>query len=262
VGRSRKLKDKLKGSPCVFCFGGRPGDTVEHIPPRKFFLHGIRPKGLEFSACSTCNNGTGNLDQVASMFAMIGAEAINPGVFSADLRKLMQGVANNSPDVLDHIFTDCPDIERLHAPSGQTVIGIEVNRLIYTKWLNPWAAKQGVALWYNHTGTMFDPSLRMVTQWLSSEQVMFDGIPEEFLSFAHNSVSLSQGGRFFGDQFSYRFAVNIPEKLGFFSMLLHSSCICVAYVFPSRFLDAFSRDFRFGEIFKVTPLRGIERTLD
>jgi hypothetical protein len=43
---------------CIYCGGIHPADTIEHMPPIAMFDDRQRPRGLEFSTCRECNNGT------------------------------------------------------------------------------------------------------------------------------------------------------------------------------------------------------------
>jgi hypothetical protein len=56
---------------CVYCGGKRRGIEVDHMPPRKMFDLRHRPNGLEFPSCTECNQGSKDVDQIASFIGRI-----------------------------------------------------------------------------------------------------------------------------------------------------------------------------------------------
>src|SRR5436309_9558979 len=52
-------EDFLKQHPmCCFCGGQTSAATIDHQPARILFPDKLRPKGLEFPACTICNRQT------------------------------------------------------------------------------------------------------------------------------------------------------------------------------------------------------------
>ena len=79
--KSVKLRRFLKENPnCCFCGGTRRATTVDHIPPRSFFLQRRHPKGLEFPACSSCNNNSSNAEDIARIISTLQGTVFNPAV--------------------------------------------------------------------------------------------------------------------------------------------------------------------------------------
>ncbi len=85
---------------CIYCGGINPADTIEHMPPIAMFDDNQRPKGLEFSACQDCNNGTRLSDTVASLLARSYPDASKPD----DLERLLGGVRNNIPGLIEEML--------------------------------------------------------------------------------------------------------------------------------------------------------------
>ena len=70
--KSIKLKRFLTNNPwCCFCGGDTEAATMDHIPPRSFFLNRKHPKGLEFPACKHCNNSKSDLEDEARLVRLM-----------------------------------------------------------------------------------------------------------------------------------------------------------------------------------------------
>ena len=76
--KSVKLKRFLTNNPlCCFCGGDTEATTMDHIPPRSFFLDRKHPKGLEFPACKHCNNSTSGVEDAARLLSLIQGTVYN-----------------------------------------------------------------------------------------------------------------------------------------------------------------------------------------
>lgn len=85
--RSLKTAKFLRQHPvCCFCGGSTVADTVDHIPPRSFFLNGRFPKSIEYPACRRCNNVSSNAEDIARLLAMVQGGAFNQSL-SEDFRQ-------------------------------------------------------------------------------------------------------------------------------------------------------------------------------
>lgn len=72
------LKRFLKENPrCCFCGGARNATTVDHVPPRSFFIDRRHPKGLEFPACNQCNNTIASAEDAARLVTMFQGSSFN-----------------------------------------------------------------------------------------------------------------------------------------------------------------------------------------
>ena len=68
--KSRSRQEILAGEPrCIYCDAAP--SQLEHMPPKAMFRGRVRPSGMEFAACQSCNNGTSAADLVASFVARI-----------------------------------------------------------------------------------------------------------------------------------------------------------------------------------------------
>jgi hypothetical protein len=70
-----------------------------------------RPKGLEFAACASCNNGSSHADLVASLLGRTGADPKNEAQRD-ELVKLLRAVSNNVPGLLQDMELPFTEEER------------------------------------------------------------------------------------------------------------------------------------------------------
>jgi len=258
MGRSKKLRKQLIGKPCIFCLGARWATTVEHIPPRAFFLNKLRPKGYEFPACEKCNNGASQQDQVACMFASVAADTAKGGIFTEQSIRLMKGVANNSPEVIRYIFAEQSEARLV---DGDEMFFVPVDRRVFHYWLNPWAAKQATALWWFHTKQIAGPDLRVLVQWITNADLLENGVPDNLFNLLGQGASLTSGRKDFSDQFFYRYGIDDCNSFGAFLMVFHQTSAVLVSIVPKEFLESSIRVFGFGEQFRVTS-SGLQRSLD
>ena len=235
-----------------------PTETVEHAPPRAYFQDKYRLKGLEFPACKRCNEGSAKLDQVASWFALTMS-----GIFS-DLeddgywRKLSEGVANNSPDALSYLGVDNAKAAYWSVEGSLTekYYRAKIDRRLFTEFLNPWAAKQGFALWYHHCSRPLGCGAKVWTRWQTNEQLLKGGLPREVVDLCPKLNFLRQGVLESSDQFMYRYATNLDEGLALFVLAGHLSSSIVIVISESgkATQGLFSTK---GEVFSTSPETGI-----
>jgi hypothetical protein len=92
--RRRKLLED--GARCVFCGGGEPATTEDHVPARAFFDGRRWPEGFTFPACRACNEATRADEQLMAFIAFLGDERFDPSR-SDTWNRLKTGVRNNRP---------------------------------------------------------------------------------------------------------------------------------------------------------------------
>ena len=145
----RRTHARLLGSSpwCIYC--GDSADTIEHMPPKQMFIRKQRPKGLEFSSCQKCNNGTGKSDLVASL---LGRLSVDPSADdeAAEFKKLLSAVRNNVPGLLEEMQIDptAEKLERKDLPIQEGGGILRANGPLVTKHMLVFGAKLGFALHY------------------------------------------------------------------------------------------------------------------
>ena len=98
ANRRQKHRDmRASGQACIYC--GEPAVGIEHCPARILFVDKDRPAGWEFPACSSCNSGISQLDQIFAFYVFASIQNPSDAQFK-HFQKVRQGVGNNVPDVV------------------------------------------------------------------------------------------------------------------------------------------------------------------
>ncbi|WP_281984006.1 hypothetical protein [Thalassorhabdomicrobium marinisediminis] len=248
----RKLLEKQPN--CCFCGGKAKATTIEHAPPKVFFRNKQRPAGLEFPACRRCNNGSSQQDQVASYFSVTSG-LVEESKETAN--KLLQGIANNTPDVLK-LLSHRSEERMIVRGESQNMVIANIHPNLRRKWINLWVAKQAFALWYHHTGEIIDQNGLVSVNWITNHALMQRGLPEELLNLAVSEGSLEQGKIQVSDQYFYRFQVSKEEDIGIFMIGAHDASIYVATKFNARHKDLSSKRFlKYGDLYRTNSVKGI-----
>jgi hypothetical protein len=235
--KNRLERFKLAYPNCCFCGGGRLTETVEHAPPRVFFRDKHRPKGLEFPACRRCNEGSSQLDQVASFVALVASDATRRRVKEEYIGKLLQGIRNNTPEIIQYFG---PKAKRIYLNSRgvlQPMVKVPTDRRLFDDWLDPWAAKIACALWYHHTRNILSEEQRIHISWLTNAYLIEHGVPEQLIGIEGRVNWLYQGKVCTSDQFHYKFRVDDDARIGYFLLALHESAIALAVVVDPQGVD-------------------------
>jgi len=236
VGRKSRNARLIDKHPCCcFCGGTVEATTVEHAPPKIFFIGKHRPSGLEFPACSRCNNGTADSDQVAALFAIIMATVHRPEIESQNsgyIGKLVSGVVNNHPEIITALASD-DGFETIKVNGEiQNLPKVKVPDFLYEEFLNPWAAKQGFALWYEHKNASLGPEAKVYVHWETNFSLLDNDILEKFSEGLSGFGELRQGKWETTDQYWYKygFAEKDGQELGAFLLVLQDASAVMIFV--------------------------------
>ena len=74
-------------SRCIYC-SDRP-QTLEHMPSRGMLRGKLRPSGMEYAACTACNEGTRGSDAVAAFIARAHPDNGESSWQAEEMRKLV-----------------------------------------------------------------------------------------------------------------------------------------------------------------------------
>lgn len=237
-------------SKCCFCGGEKKATTIEHAPPICLFIDRLRWKGLEFPACTRCNHGSSTQDQVVAFFALAQRSAIHDDekLFSY-AKKLGDGLVNNHKEkwkILEY-FDD------------QT-LSFKLNPQTQTAYLDPWAVKMALALWYEHKGEILSKNGRVLISWAFNGEYQAQEFAIEFAKNLTGIESLKQGMQDSEAQFAYSYGFTIEDKAAVFQLILQGSSIVNIVVFsdvsdlPER-ISTHSKAI----IYKTSALNGITR---
>ena len=230
----RRAHARLLGSSpwCIYC--GDSADTIEHMPPKQMFIRKQRPKGLEFSSCQKCNNGTGKSDLVASL---LGRLSVDPSADdeAAEFKKLLSAVRNNVPGLLEEMQIDptAEKLERKDLPIQEGGGILRANGPLVTKHMLVFGAKLGFALHYEALRKVVPPTGGVQPRWFSNAQAARGEIPTGLFSLLPDTgQTLKQGSRDVSDQFQYAWALHDegtpePQHALFYATFHRSFAIAV-----------------------------------
>jgi hypothetical protein len=206
--RKRSHKALLKEKPfCVLCGGVKAATRIEHCPPIMMFRGRQRPNGLVFPSCKQCNSKTRQSDQVA---LLVGRFYPDPAtdVDKADVKKLLQAVANNVPALLQEMYLRDAEqevrLEGISMPSGAGVL--RADGPILSSYMLTFAAKLGLALHFELHQEPVPISGGVHPFWFSNVQAAKGEIPEELLATLPALRTMTQGKKHVADQFQYSWA--------------------------------------------------------
>ena len=205
------------------------------MPPRKLFLDGVRPKGLEFPACHRCNQGSSQLDIAIQWFAFSQSPTALSGAgklghkYHQHTVKAMKGWANNNNglggtfSLVGHQYLRINGI--IHKLPASNI-----DPVIFERFLNPWAVKQSLALWYYHSKLIFSDQGLILVAWFAPTQQSEREKIIKSIPFSFDYYALQQGKWDTSNQFKYQYLVNTKEKVGVFEVILHNGVTLISYL--------------------------------
>lgn len=169
-----KSKEKQKNNASILlenpfcCFCGQKAVTVDHRPPRFFFVKRQWPDSYAFSCCKSCNNVTRDDEQILAVLTRISISKDRSDVEVIELNNLLTGVRNNKPEVLQEWSNMSPTrLKRFYRESfgnsGDKLRHSGLSALnigqVATYALNRFIAKIAKALYYKHVGYRCDGTI-------------------------------------------------------------------------------------------------------
>lgn len=207
---------------CYFCGGTRAATTREHMPPKALFDNSHRPDKLVMPACSECNRKTSTADLVAAVVSRW--SYYRDKTEGDDHKRLLRQIRIQHPVLIDE-WTKLGPVGRKKAKQHLRSFGVQVpyDAGIATigpetiRYLNLFAHKAVLALYFEHFRRPLPPSGGLCAYWKSKEDFAKDGVPEEILEILPKWASLAQGRWDTREIFQYRFDVN--PQAGLFGCL-------------------------------------------
>jgi len=203
---------------CSLCGGQRPSTTLDHIPPKAIFDNSHRPDKLVVPACNECNGGTSTADLVASIICRWN--------YNADHRELMDGSR-----LIARLRKQCPEVisewtkhdlvgrerGRQHLLRNGVPVPIDAGIVsigkISIRYLNLFAYKVALGLYFNHFQIPLPNSGLVSAIWRTKEDFAKSGIPKELLEIFPRYATLRQGRWDTSKDFEYRFDLNGAEGI-------------------------------------------------
>jgi hypothetical protein len=241
---------------CCLCGGATPATTIEHAPPKVFFINKEVPSASHrVPACERCNNGSSGSDQVAALTALVQA-TVHQDIPEDYIEKLMTGVRNNAPSAFSAIANGVSnDVPIRVGGKVDLYARVEIDESIFTDWLNPWAAKQAYALFYLHTDFEIIPTTsRVMVKWFTNAHVLEEQSPDNLLRSLGNYGELRQGKKSSELQYSYKW--QLDGEIGCFILMLHDSSMVLLGIFDDA---AQAKQFPDWTIFSTSSEFGIHQ---
>lgn len=224
-GISQRLESALG---CVYCGGIRRATTIDHMPPRAVFAGRLRPKGLEFPSCDRCNGGTKATDQVVAMMSRINPDDSTPEAL-AEVRKYLQGVANNEPDLLREMAGPPQWRIRAQERAGPSRRPLYVAGPMVSGHMERFAAKFGFAMHYQQIGTPLPETGAVAARWYSNADILEGSFPMEAWEVLGPVETLRQGKFQVSDQFEYAWAIGEDRSIGMYLGTFRHSFAVLAF---------------------------------
>ncbi len=244
-----KLAEFLTRHPrCIYC--GDKATTEDHCPPRCFFLGRQWPEGYSFPACQTCNAEARLDEQALGVLVRLNLDKDDlPGAKQDEFLKLIKGTQNNWPAIVQEWTSGTRNDVRQVLRKSFGEMGDDMRRAGYGAinlgslthgMINRFLVKLGKALYFRHTGVIFDGII--FANHMSSYDARDDSTAiDAALSFAPLRADLVRANNPLDDQFIYRF--NASVELGVVNAVVRFSDQLIFHILAIRrdFQDAVSR---------------------
>jgi hypothetical protein len=201
-----------------------------------------RPAGLEFAACTGCNNGAGLADLVCALIGRIYPDSRDEAA-NDELRGYLQAVKNNIPGLL----------EEMQPPAARAKLGMQrlglsreqgglltIGGPIVLAHLETFGARLGLAMHFEQTGQIIPPEGGVFVRIYSNVDLLENKVPATVFDILPQPETLSQGKKSVEDQFRYgvREAEGGRMTMSFASFRLSFAVLAIA----SADLAFFSND--------------------
>ena len=222
---------------CIYCGGEVPAVSIDHVPPRVMFRGRRRPKGLEFASCKDCNEGTGRADLVAALLSRVAPEARDEEE-REELKKLLRGVSNNVPGLLQEMYLDEGDQAAAQNRLARPLEGgfLKANGPLVRAHMQTFATKLGFALYYELTGKIVPLEGGVAARWFSNMDRLEDAFPQSAFDHLLSPKTLKQGKFDVSDQFSYQWRLADGDRMALFFASFRHSFAVLAFVATDRTL--------------------------
>lgn len=229
---------------CCFCGGSVAAATVEHAPPKVFFINKQRLPTHEFPACLRCNNGSSQSDQLVAFVALTMAGAISR-VDNQYLMKLARGVRNNHPQLFGEVIRG--GREDHYSVNGilRPLVRLRVPPDLRRGWLEPWAAKQAYALWYLYQKTILSPAATVEVKWAFNGNVWSGDFPRELFAILPGVGSLVAGSKNSRDSYFYKYFFDSEGGGAYICLVLYGCAMVILTVHTDGEAESDGRWTRF-----------------
>ena len=225
MAKSNKRREFLDAHPICFNCGTAKSTTEDHVPSRQCFVKRHWPEGYVFPACKPCNEKLSSIEQGMALLIRL-ADQDEGRVDEAELRKMIEGVRNNTPDLLPREFTSQTERDQAIASSGwkpvlgETMADAPVMALGpgWRDAVHAFARKLTLALYYKEIGVPLPLTHYMRTEFFQFTDAAAPDIVAEFGKLLPAYRAGERRNFDFGDQFQY--IVGQTDEHGLFAVLV------------------------------------------
>lgn len=215
--KRRTYSDLLMKSPfCIFCGGNTPATTVDHIPAAVMLDGKQRPKGLEFPACQTCNNGAKHADLVAAWVGRMFPDA-QKDAHKEEVKKLLRSIKSNIPGLLEEMSMG-RGAEKLAMRKMPTDVDgglLRIGPLVH-EYMQVFSLKLGLALHNEVSGKIQPETGGIAVRWFSNYEKFTGDFPDELANSLGPSKTLVAGRSQVSDQFQYAWRIAEDKEFGIY----------------------------------------------
>jgi len=209
-----------------------------------------------FPSCKRCNESSKESDQIAALSACIMGSATSSHLPQNYVEKLIQGVANNSPEFFGYFGSNDKSIWLNVNGLLREQYRVEIDNEVRVKWLDPWAVKQALAFWYHHTNSILPEKGRVFVHWIFNEGLEgHDKFLKKATEMMPNLQFNQQGMHGNSDQYFYRVGIDFKKRIGSFLFGYHQSAHVWCIVFENGSDELLSKGL---PIYMTSKENGIE----
>lgn len=224
---------------CCFCGGSNATESIDHVPNKALFRGNLRPKSHEFPACNRCNQDSREWDQVAAVALLTMGSISKQQSNFEEFKRLFRGVKNNVPQAIEYIAgANATPILYLRNGLLRPATATLPDPRLFTDFLNPWVAKLGLALWYQHVGGIFPENGRIFVKFFTNWKLSQINIVELSANFCKNFGELRQGNVGSSNTFWYQYAVEVGLTAACFIPVFRENSAAFIGLYPSPDADS------------------------
>jgi len=257
--RDRKaIREALLRRPCIYCGGGTPATTTDHMPSRSLFNDATWPEGFEFPACARCQKISRYAETMIGFLSVIYSDPDDPPS-EIEKRRRFAGLRRNYPQVYVNLFPSKEKIAKFIGDHGWPIDPVTnqpiqpvLNRV--TGHLTPpvlsldhpevheavriFGCKLACALHYYETGRIIPITGAIHVRWYSNVQLVEGKFPEVLHEINKSHRHLTRSKRTLNKQFTYASAISEEKDSGIYlatfrrSFALQMSVVCERGFYP------------------------------
>jgi hypothetical protein len=258
--RDRKaIRAALLAKPCIYCGGGQPATTTDHMPSRSLFNDAVWPEGFEFPACASCQKKSRYAETMIGFLAGIYSDPADPPSREESRRRII-GLRRNYPRVFANLLPSREKLARFlrdHGPPTDPVSGEPSHRLLSLDHpevhdaVNLFGTKLACALHYHETGMIVPRSGAVDIRWYSNMQLVDGAVPDAVIKInGMGHRRLARARRELNRQFTYGAVITETKDAGIYiatfrrSFALQMVVVCDRDAYPDLDYDVMGTPYQ------------------